>query len=561
MIQKGQPTQGSNLSHLRATSDQREALINNDSHSEHPETSFFIDREGRSITPTGLPNPVMYTHSPSVTDSSEDEVVFTGRNNRGHSKSSLTQDQFIIDSLVQEPSIGQVADYRKDEDHLASRQSFSVSPVVYNMLSNKSPAERGITDLSDTEIHDGIDSCASDHSTSEKPSWIEHSNIQTTPASISLNTHGLSFESRVKDRTLLIGGEDSERHADDLNLESAKSYIPFDLESDHSSIQTDHSSNDSERDIDAHELGFLLGTDIGAQDIMILGKGKTQHLKQNGLGRRLPGKKASRRGITFSDVTQFDLHEPDTIKYNEYTPNKKPKGKLASFHLSDSELETELETELKKAYQNDRARKKIKKQQREELRSQGLLGRNKDKADLKVKYPDGMDIDDLKLEARTFLTSHWDSLALPPMDKRQRRLVHNMANAVSLKSQSKGSGTSRFPMLYKTSRTPQYTQKTISKVDQIFSGGKFERQVAQQWESHASSSKTKIRAGHLKKSVSYMDGDIVGGSAPEIGAQNKGRAMLEKMGWSIGTPLGASNNKGILLPVTHVVKNTRAGLG
>jgi hypothetical protein len=62
------------------------------------------------------------------------------------------------------------------------------------------------------------------------------------------------------------------------------------------------------------------------------------------------------------------------------------------------------------------------------------------------------------------------------------------------------------------------------------------------------------------KAATYVDGDVVGASAPEIGAENKGRAMLEKMGWSTGTALGALN-KGILQPVTHVVKNTKAGLG
>ncbi len=61
--------------------------------------------------------------------------------------------------------------------------------------------------------------------------------------------------------------------------------------------------------------------------------------------------------------------------------------------------------------------------------------------------------------------------------------------------------------------------------------------------------------------VSYRDGDVVGGSAPELGADNRGRAMLEKMGWSQGTALGAANNKGILQPVSHVVKTTKAGLG
>lgn len=70
----------------------------------------------------------------------------------------------------------------------------------------------------------------------------------------------------------------------------------------------------------------------------------------------------------------------------------------------------------------------------------------------------------------------------------------------------------------------------------------------------------KSRGGGLK-AASYMDGDVVGASAPEIGAENKGRAMLEKMGWCTGTALGAVNNKGILHPVVHVVKNTKAGLG
>jgi len=46
-----------------------------------------------------------------------------------------------------------------------------------------------------------------------------------------------------------------------------------------------------------------------------------------------------------------------------------------------------------------------------------------------------------------------------------------------------------------------------------------------------------------------------------LGQENKGRNMLEKMGWSTGTALGPLNNKGIMHPVTHVVKNSKAGLG
>lgn len=60
--------------------------------------------------------------------------------------------------------------------------------------------------------------------------------------------------------------------------------------------------------------------------------------------------------------------------------------------------------------------------------------------------------------------------------------------------------------------------------------------------------------------VGYKDGDIVGASAPELGPENKGRALLEKMGWSKGMALGAHDNKGILHPISHTVKTNKAGL-
>jgi hypothetical protein len=61
--------------------------------------------------------------------------------------------------------------------------------------------------------------------------------------------------------------------------------------------------------------------------------------------------------------------------------------------------------------------------------------------------------------------------------------------------------------------------------------------------------------------VRYRDGDVVVAAAPELGAENKGRAMLEKMGWKAGMALGLGENKRILTPVEQVAKTTKAGLG
>lgn len=59
----------------------------------------------------------------------------------------------------------------------------------------------------------------------------------------------------------------------------------------------------------------------------------------------------------------------------------------------------------------------------------------------------------------------------------------------------------------------------------------------------------------------HREGDIVGASAPEIGVENRGRKMLEKMGYVTGTALGLEGREGIVKPVEAVVKISKAGLG
>lgn len=146
------------------------------------------------------------------------------------------------------------------------------------------------------------------------------------------------------------------------------------------------------------------------------------------------------------------------------------------------------------------------------------------------------------------------------MDKTDRKVVHEIANAFNLKSKSAGSGNKRFPILHRTLRTITYNERVFDAVESKLSRRFLPRSDVK---GKFSSAKPKgsSRGGFSSAAVSYRDGDIVGGSAPELSMENKGRAMLEKMGWSTGTALGALNNKGILQPVSHVVKTTKAGLG
>jgi hypothetical protein len=147
-------------------------------------------------------------------------------------------------------------------------------------------------------------------------------------------------------------------------------------------------------------------------------------------------------------------------------------------------------------------------------------------------------------------------LSLPPMEKGDRKVVHDIANAFNLKSKSAGSGRKRFPVLYRTQRTSIYVESTFNAVI-----SRKNRRFLPRMDMKGKRSVTRVNVGGFSAAVSYRDGDVVGGSAPELGVENRGRAMLEKMGWSSGTALGALNNKGILQPVSHVVKTTKAGLG
>ncbi|KAH8592225.1 hypothetical protein B0O99DRAFT_597275 [Bisporella sp. PMI_857] len=225
------------------------------------------------------------------------------------------------------------------------------------------------------------------------------------------------------------------------------------------------------------------------------------------------------------------------------------KGKL-TFDLSDSELEASMHA----AWENDRQKKRERKQEREDLRALGLLRSQSGKPNLKEKYKEGMLMHQVRAEIKDFLIRDDTTLELPSMTKGDRKLVHAIANKFGLKSKSVGKGQGRSPILYKTLQTSAYMSRTYSAAEADIE----QRFLRRADTGGARKGKRAIRGGG---GYSYRDGDVVGGSAPEIGIENKGRAMLEKMGWSSGTALGAVNNKGIMTPVTHIVKNSKAGLG
>lgn len=144
------------------------------------------------------------------------------------------------------------------------------------------------------------------------------------------------------------------------------------------------------------------------------------------------------------------------------------------------------------------------------------------------------------------------------MDNHARKMIHELANKFKIKSKSIGKGDQRRPTLYRTLRTPPYSKTTF---DQAFN--RVNRKYLPRLDKKGKKGKRlpPVRGGTSVAAATYQDGEVVGASAPELGIDNRGRAMLEKMGWSMGTALGSMNNKGIMQPVTHTMKRTKAGLG
>ncbi|KAF2641346.1 hypothetical protein P280DRAFT_468978 [Massarina eburnea CBS 473.64] len=235
-------------------------------------------------------------------------------------------------------------------------------------------------------------------------------------------------------------------------------------------------------------------------------------------------------------------------------PRKKGRRGAPPPEVEDPDLNEQIQS----TWAADRAKKRLKKAEREELRRQGLLGRKGKAPDLSVKYKDGINIADIREDIRDFMASNMSTLSLPPMDKHQRAVIHQFVRYLGINSTSRGNGVHRFTILSRDKRTPLFDDDLF---DAIFEGKKF----LNRWGGGARGRMDRRSNGPagtapLRQKVGYKDGEVVGASAPELGPENKGRALMEKMGWSKGMALGATDNKGILQPIAHVVKTNKAGL-
>jgi hypothetical protein len=284
--------------------------------------------------------------------------------------------------------------------------------------------------------------------------------------------------------------------------------------------------------------------------------------KRQGRGRNnrdptFPSASAMVDALEMDPYGAFDIMDTERPSLK---PKKKGRRGQAPAELEDSDLNEQLQN----AWAADREKKRLKKSEREELRQQGLLGRKGKSPNLKVKYHGGIVMEDIVEELREFLMGDMQTLSLPPMEAHRRATVHQAATTFNLTSRSRGDGADRFTVLSKTIRTRNYTDDEFDK--QIQKKG-FQKRLRGALHTQSGGGGRAPRFSTVKHGVrgarpqlGYKDGETVGADAPELGPENKGHALMMKMGWSKGTALGLGDNKGILQPIPHIVKTNKAGL-
>ena len=238
------------------------------------------------------------------------------------------------------------------------------------------------------------------------------------------------------------------------------------------------------------------------------------------------------------------------------------------------DAEEDIPAYLQEMWKKDRQSKREKKKEREELRVLGLLG-NKSKSkgkkakraarqeellrkenfletsltDINIQIREFWE-DDSALEYVSFYMFLTCSFALPPMPRLARKIVHTLAGAYNLSSKSAGAGEMRFTTLFKTSKTTSI-ELNDRRINSIVRNN--------DWALRSGDKSGDGRFTPRSSAKKLRDGDIVGADAKELAIDNKGRIMLEKLGWTSGMGLGAEGS-GIKLPLQARIKASKSGL-
>ena len=274
-----------------------------------------------------------------------------------------------------------------------------------------------------------------------------------------------------------------------------------------------------------------------------------------------PGKAAALSdAMDISNVDSYDDSNFDVMDLNRPSLHKNRKGKGKSKVHSDPDS---VDNILNQMLEAERGSKKRRREARNELRKQGLLGKKSRATDDGKQSKQAwasMTFTAFNSAIRTFLTSAQRCAYFHASDPAKTAALAHIAQRLKLQLKTEGKGKHGGRLtLRKHARDPF-----------AFDAAVFDRAMAHaatMWPAPAPAAGAKAgraddaseeRARRVKH---YRDGEVIGAGAKEVGADNVGHQMMLKMGWKPGMAIGAENNKGIMLPVETVFKSSKTGIG
>lgn len=273
------------------------------------------------------------------------------------------------------------------------------------------------------------------------------------------------------------------------------------------------------------------------------------------------------------DFTIFDGAKP--------AGKKSAKGKKKKMPQLDSE--DEFFEEMQAAWEKDRKAKADRKRQRMESRLQHQPTKKTMKAAKRAGFEaptfhglKGFNIHSVHDQIREFIIAgprQSSDLSFSPMDKKDRVAVHLLAESYGLKSQSRGKGVKRFPILSRTTQTTVLLgPREEAKIENILAVASGRQKAAMMgkggkqkglWKAlqGMDAPSSDFKRGDKVKSTKNREGEVVGGRADHLSHDNVGYQLLARMGWNHGQSMGATGKDGIAVPLAATIKTTRRGLG
>ncbi|ODV91914.1 hypothetical protein CANCADRAFT_78913 [Tortispora caseinolytica NRRL Y-17796] len=265
----------------------------------------------------------------------------------------------------------------------------------------------------------------------------------------------------------------------------------------------------------------------------------------------------------------YDEFEEEQLKFRRWKNNASSaeKKKLAQFEMfSDDDLSEQLSLQ----YYKDRKKKATKKKERERLRATGQLGKKAAKKafnptttaewpDSWLAFPTSMTAKNLASELALFLHDpNSRTFALPPTDIQGCNTLIKLGDLLHLDSE-KLDFQGRKYVKYSKEQDSISDKRTATQLVQTFFRGK--RSYFHCLFPSRSPEVPKATTRKFAYNYRHHDGAVVGAKAAQIGPDNLGHQLLEKLGWSRGSKLGTDGEKGLDIPLPATVKLTKAGIG